>query len=395
MESNTVKSRISLWTLVGVLVIASAAGGQSRPQSGQAEKPPAKTAAETQDPQQQGVVRVDTVFVTVPVIITDRFGQFVTGLERSDFRINEDGRPQEISTFSSTEAPFNVALLIDTSRSTNRKLGAIRKAALTFVKQLQPNDKVMIVTFDDSVRFVSDLTSDRQQLQRAINSVSSNYATSLYDAIYKTITEKLAPLSGRKAIVVLTDGVDTASKMTDFDGALELVSTSGIISYAIQYETRNDGGPVMRPLDLPGRIGYGGGAAGYLAAVESGAGSRPDWQTAPAFRAFAAGYGLHGSSVLKQRPPQPPPVRDRYLIATDFMRALALQSGARYLRAETIESTSYAFALIARELRHQYTLAYYSSNEQRDGRLRSISVTTSHSDLVVRARQAYRAPRAE
>lgn len=337
---------------------------------------------------------MDTVFVTVPVIITDRFGQFVTGLDRSDFTINEDGRPQEISTFSSTEAPFNVALLIDTSRSTHRKLSAIRKAALTFVKQLQPNDRVMIVTFDDSVRFVSDLTSDRQQLQRAIDSVRSSYATSLYDAIYKTINEKLAPLSGRKAIVVLTDGVDTASKITDFDGALELVSTTGIISYAIQYETRNDGGPIMKPLDLPGRIGNGGGGAGNGAAVVPGARFRPDWRTAPAFRAFAAGYGLHASSI-HQLQPQPPPVRDRYLIATDFMRALALQSGARYLRAETIESTSYAFALIARELRHQYTLAYYSSNEQRDGRLRSISVRTRHSDLVVRSRQAYRAPRAE
>ncbi|MBX3279161.1 MAG: VWA domain-containing protein [Acidobacteria bacterium] len=392
MKSKTVKSRISLWVVVAVLVIASAAGGQSRPES---EKPPENRAAERQDPQQQGVVRVDTVFVTVPVIITDRFGQFVTGLDRSDFSINEDGKPQEISTFSSTEAPFNVALLIDTSRSTHRKLSAIRKAALTFVKQLQPNDRVMIVTFDDSVRFVSDLTSDRQQLQRAIDSVRSSYATSLYDAIYKTINEKLAPLSGRKAIVVLTDGVDTASKITDFDGALELVSTTGIISYAIQYETRNDGGPIMKPLDLPGRIGNGGGAAGNGAAVVPGVRFRPDWRTAPAFKAFAAGYGLHSSSLIQQRQPQPPPVRDRYLIATDFMRALALQSGARYLRAETIESTSYAFALIARELRHQYTLAYYSSNEQRDGRLRSISVRTRHSDLVVRSRQAYRAPRAE
>jgi VWFA-related protein len=341
---------------------------------------------DVQDPQTPGVVKVDTVFVTVPTIITDRYGQFVTGLSRSDFTIRENGQAQAISEFSSTEAPFNVALLIDTSHSTQRKLSAIRKAALAFVKQLQANDRVMIVTFDDQVRFVSELTSDRAALERAIDSVKSNYATSLYDAIHLTVVEKLAPISGRKAIVILTDGVDTASKRATFETTLDLVSNTGIISYTIQYETRNDGGPVMKPLNLPNSIGA-------LSAPPRPA--PPPSTTANSL--FAALHPqLHASSGggrfnLMQQPI--PPKRDRYLVATEFLLALAQQTGARYLRAETIESASYAFRLIAEELRHQYTIAYYSTNDQRDGRVRTIEVRVKYADLLVRARQAYRAPR--
>jgi VWFA-related protein len=376
--------RIIAVLIVGAWVVHSGTTGSLRLVAGQTRPDP----KEVQDPQSPGVVKVDTVFVTVPTIITDRYGQFVTGLSRSDFTIRENGQAQAIAEFSSTEAPFNVALLIDTSHSTQRKLSAIRKAALTFVKQLQANDRVMLVTFDDQVRFVSELTSDRAALERAIDSVKSNYATSLYDAIHLTVVNKLAPLPGRKAIVILTDGVDTASKRATFETALDLVSNAGIISYTIQYETRNDGGPVMKPLNLPNSIGALS-APQWPAPAQSAtpnsllAALRPQLHAAPV-----------GGGLMRFQQPTPPK-RDRYLIATEFLVSLAQQTGARYLRAETIESASYAFRLIAEELRHQYTINYYSSNDQRDGRVRTIEVRVKYADLLVRARQAYRAPRAE
>ncbi|HMV46403.1 MAG TPA: VWA domain-containing protein [Blastocatellia bacterium] len=321
-----------------------------------------------QDPQQTDTIR--TTLVNVPVIVTDRIGRFTTGLERSDFIVREDGARQKIEDFSSTEAPFNVALLIDTSRSTQNKLGAIRKAASAFIKQLQPNDRVMIVTFDEQVRFVSDFTSDRAELQRAVNSVKSSYLTSLYDAIYRTITEKMVPLQGRKAIVVLTDGVDTASKKGSFENALDLVAATGIISYAIQYETRNDGGSLTRPLFLPNRP-----SSSFISKFSNSTENEQD--------------------QFNANPQSRPPVRDRYLVASDFLRSLAAQSGALYLRAENIENTSYAFQRIAEELRHQYTLTYVSNNEQRDGKYRSITVEVSNPNLVVRARLGYRVAKVE
>ena len=220
------------------------------------ERPRSETA------DQQETIKIGTSLVTVPVIVTDPYGRLVRGLSRADFSVREDGVNQRIENFSAEEAPFDVALLIDTSRSTQNKLAAIRKAAVSFFKQLQPRDRVMIVTFDEKVRFVNDFTNNPIELDRAVKQLKSSYLTSLYDAIHLTVTEKLMSARGRKAIVVLTDGVDTASKLADFESTLGLIASSGIIAYAIQYETRNDGAPIMKPLFLPGFSN--GGASSFV-----------------------------------------------------------------------------------------------------------------------------------
>ncbi|HZS05604.1 MAG TPA: VWA domain-containing protein [Blastocatellia bacterium] len=399
--------------LAFVFVFAATAFAQSKPQQ-QQPQPPAEQ-------QQEPRIVVPTSLIPVPVIVTDAYGRFVTGLAKHDFTVREDGKVQEIADFSSTEEPFNVALLIDTSRSTKNKLGVIKKAALSFIKQLQPNDRVMIVTFDEKVRFVSDFTSDHKVLEHAVRSVESSYATSLYDAIHRTVTEKLIPLKGgRKAIVVLTDGVDTGSKLATYESTLELVSGNGIISYTIQYETRNDGSSLMRPLFFPGRNFLPSGSSGQNwrsgnDGQSSAAQQQPRQQQEP-----QPETQKEKSTVRIPRPPNPlittpsttpdpdkprsggqvvyvnqAPSRDRYLIATDFLTALASQSGARYYRAESIEHTSWAFLFIAEELRHQYTLTYYSNNEKRDGSYRLISVNVPDRRLVVRTRKGYRAPKDE
>lgn len=378
-----------------VVIFSMFAGGQAFAQTANPQ---------TQDPQQQ-TIKIPTTLVTVPVIVTDRFGRFITGLNRGDFSVREDGASQKIEDFSSTEAPFNVALLIDTSRSTQNKLGHIRKAALAFIKQLQPNDRVMIVTFDEQVRFVSNFTDNRAELERAVKALKSSYLTSLYDAIYRTITEKMVPIQGRKAIVLLTDGVDTASKKATFSSSLDLVAATGIISYAIQYETRNDGGPVMKPIFLPERPSN--------SFVSKLAGSATTWQeqnkspqqTQPKpnqpFISIPFPTGsIFGETSKPASPNSEPstrvnsqiqqPVRDRYLVAADFLRSLAAQSGARYIRAESIENTTFAFQLIAEELRHQYALTYLSSNEQKDGSYRTIAVSVNNPELVARSRRGYR-----
>jgi Ca-activated chloride channel homolog len=309
-----------------------------------------------QNQQQSDVIKLSTALVTLPVMVSDPYGRFVSGLTRQDFQVREDGVLQQIASFSSTEAPFNVALLIDTSRSTRNKLGAIRKAAQEFIKQLQPRDRVLIVTFDERVNFLGDFTSDRRELARTIRSVKSNYLTSLYDAISLTIAEKLATIDGRKAIVVLTDGVDTYSRKATFESTLDLVANTGVICYAVQYETRNIGGPLTNPILLPRR----------------------------SFNFYPSTFATHWQG-------QEAPAKDRYLIARDFLTALTVRSGALIFRAETIENTSFAFALIANELRNQYTISYYSTNDKRDGNYRAIAVNINRPGLSPRTRQGYRA----
>lgn len=355
-----------------------------------------------QQDQQQPSIKIGTNLVIVPAIVTDRYGNFVTGLQRGDFTVREGDSLQKIEDFSSTEAPFQVALLIDSSRSTQNKLDKIRKAALTFINQLLPNDRVMVVSFDEKVRFVSGFTNNHAELERAIKSLKSSYLTSLYDAIHLTITEKMSRIQGRKAIVVLTDGVDTASKQATFESVIDLVASQGIITYAIQYETRNDGGPVMKPVFIPG---ISNSFAPRSSAnwqepppqkpkpeSETKSESKPpvseSEETAP-----SAGPSSAPSTRVNSQMQQP--IRDRYLIAADFLRTLAAQSGALHLRAENIENTSYAFHIIANELHNQYTLTYISTNEQSDGNYRAIVVRVKNPDLVVRARRRYLAPKGE
>jgi VWFA-related protein len=325
------------------LLAAPASRGQTREQ-------------DLRQPGQMDAIRVETSLVTVPVIVTDSAGRFVTGLTRNDFQLFEDGKPQEITSFSSTETPFNVALLIDTSRSTREVLGGIRKAARNFVNQLQAQDRVLIVAFDEQVNFRGDFTSDRRELRRSIDSVQSNDLTTVYDAISRTINEKLALLKGRKAIVVFSDGVDTWSQAT-YESTLDLAARSGALIYAVQYNTSDIGGPAISP-NLPPRR--------YFAAP-----SIPGQQNS-----MRAEF-------------------ERHRIATNFLRALAEQSGARHLQAASIENSERAFALIADELRNQYLLEYYSTNDQRDGGYRSITVRLKRDDLVLRTRKGYRAPKAE
>jgi Ca-activated chloride channel homolog len=361
----------------------------------------------SQQDQQQPSIKIGTNLVTVPVIVTDRYGRFVTGLTRKEFTVREEGAPHKIEDFSSTEAPFSVALLIDTSHSTKNKLSRIRKAAETFIKQLLPNDRIMVVSFNEKVQFVCDFTSDHAELKRAVKSLESSYRTSLYDAIHLTINEKMSKIQGRKAIVVLTDGVDTASKQATYESAIELAASAGIITYAVQYETRNDGGSPIKPKDLPGS--------------SNSFASRPGlkWQDAPQqkpkpeaeeSKSESEGKSLINIPSPKQdastsTPGSPPasrvnsqrqqPIRDPYLIARDFLRTLTAQSGGLPFQAETIENTSYAFQLIANELHNQYTLTYISTNERRDGNYRAIAVGVNNPDLVVRSRRFYRAPKDE
>ena len=343
-----------------------------------------------QEQQKQDTIRISSTYVSVPVIVTDRFGRLVTGLNAQNFSVREDGKPQKVENFSASESPFSVVLLIDTSRSTVRKLGAIQKAAESFIKQLQPRDSVMVLTFDDKINVISDFTGDITALRKAIKAARTGYSTRLYDAIQYAVKEKLAHVDGRKAIVVLTDGVDTASKEATYDSTVSLIAGSGIISYAIQYETRNEGAPIMRPMSLPNdRESFLSPGTGLRFTTGFALSSSFLHFSQPL--AAAAFLSAQQSGVIQSH--QPAVVKDRYLIASEFLRTLTVVSGARHLRADSIENTSNAFTMIATELRNLYTLGYYSSNELRDGNYRKINVGVGIDGLSARSRDGYQAPK--
>lgn len=317
------------------------------------------------EPEDQGLLgkAIETTEVVVPVIVTDNYGRFVQGLKKADFAVREDGVSQVIEDFSDASSPFSVALLIDLSLSTKNKLEEIKRTATDFVKLLQPRDRVLVVAFDERVRFVGDFTGDQKELEKSIKSLKTSYLTSLYDAIDLTIREKLRNQKGRKAIVVLSDGVDSGSKKATYQSVMDLITRSGIIAYSVRYETRNDGSKQINPQDLPNLSG------------------------AP--------------SVIKHMFPQQPrgtfqkqAPRDRDLLGIEFLRELAMRSGALYIRSESEIMTAGALNLIANEIRNQYTIVYDPKNKNQDGLFRQIHVNLNREDLQVRFRQGYVAPKA-
>ncbi|HKG14096.1 MAG TPA: VWA domain-containing protein, partial [Pyrinomonadaceae bacterium] len=188
------------------------------------------------------VVRVNTSLVTIPVSVLDRDGRFISGLRKEDFRIFEDGGEQQVSYFATTEEPFTVALVIDTSGSTRFKLEDIQDAAIAFLDQLRPDDKVVVISFDESVRVLSDATSDRGLLRNAVRRTRTGGGTRLYDAVDLAIQQQLSRARGRKAIVLFTDGVDTASKNASFESTLGEAEELDALIYPIQYDTYDGGG---------------------------------------------------------------------------------------------------------------------------------------------------------
>src|SRR5215213_3631340 len=183
------------------------------------------------------IISVATRVVSIPVKVLDRSGRFIGGLTKENFKVFEDSVEQEIEYFSNEQEPFTVALVLDMSYSAKFKAEEIQSAALAFINQLRPNDKVMVVSFNEEIYVHCEPTSDRQTLQTAIKSTKISYGTSLYEAMDLVINQKLRKYKGRKAIVLFSDGVDTSSKnvfeMRNLSDALE----SDALIYPIQYDT--------------------------------------------------------------------------------------------------------------------------------------------------------------
>jgi len=323
--------------------------------------------SDRQQSQQQNdtaTIKVDTTLVTIPVSVVDKNGKFVPQLTKQNFRIYEDGVEQEIANFSDIEVPFNVVLLLDTSRSTQFKIEDIQRAALAFVNKLRPNDRVMVVSFDSEVYVDSEFTSDRNQLRRAIQGTHTGGSTKLYDAVDLVVTERLKPVQGRKAIVLFTDGVDTSSNLATDRSTVARVEESGVLVYPVQYDTeRRLAGP------------YGG--------------RRPPIYSPSPFPRFPRGgrrrFDLQGNNQFP-RGGHP----EDYARAEKYLHDLADHSGARLYKAGSIDKAEKAFGQIADELRHQYAISYYPSNTAKDGSFRRIRVNIDQANLVVRARQGYR-----
>src|SRR5262245_32039290 len=204
---------------------------------------PQLAAQEAQGKQRQdkqtemGTIRLNTDLVTVDAIVTDRDGNRISGvLKASDFVIYEDGVRQAINSFSATDAPFNLVLLLDTSGSANHEIELMRRAALRFLDELRPRDRIAVIQFSKEVELLKDLTSERAEIEEALRFLKTGTGTSFYDSLKLAIDEVFKGVEGRKAVIALTDGVDSFGYMT-FEQILTEIESSNILTYFLELDT--------------------------------------------------------------------------------------------------------------------------------------------------------------
>ncbi len=313
------------------------------------------------------VITVSTTLVTLPVSVMDRDGKYVPNLQKEDFRLWENGTEQEVAFFASVDKPFSVVLMLDTSGSTRFRMEDIQDAAIAFVSRLRPDDRVMVVSFDDNIRVLTDFTGDRGRLRDAIRRTHTGNGTKLYDAVDMVINQQLSRTTGRKAVVLFTDGVDTTSRRASYATNVRDAEELDALIYPVQYDTYVDmngrggswpgnGPTISSPVDILIQI-LGGGRKG------GGGGG--------------GGGGTIGSS------------RHDYEVANRYLRDLAEKTGARQYQADSAQNLTYAFGNIAEELRRQYSLGYYPKRVPQRGERRQVRVRVNRPNLAVRTRDSY------
>jgi VWFA-related protein len=308
--------------------------------------PVTPTSGQTETVDEADVVKVETNLVSIPVSVFDRNGLYIPNLQQADFKIFEDGKEQEIAYFGTSEKPFTVILLIDTSPSTQYKIEEIQRAATAFVDQLKPQDNVMVIEFDANIHVLTETTNDRQKIYKAIKRADFGDGTSLYDAVQFSLRKRLSKIEGRKSIVLFTDGVDTTSLKADYDSTVVEAEESEAMIFPIYYNTFFDNrGGISSPFPFPGQGG-----------ILQGRGNSP------------ADYAL----------------------GKKYLEDLAESTGGRVFRPEaTPGGLTRAFEGIAEELRRQYNIGYYPPKEGKAGERHQIKVRVNRPNLVVRARDSY------
>lgn len=331
---------------------------------------------------ENGSVPAATFSVKVKVVnvlatVRDKHGKIVNNLTKDDFSLAEDGRPQSIHYFSrETDLPLTLGLLVDTSLSQRRVLDQERDASHSFLDQMvrENKDKAFIIHFDREVELLQDLTSSHEKLEKALEELQTpQYSqgtgggggnwpagpggpgrrgghhgggTMLYDAIFLASNELMQKPEGRKALVLLTDGVDTGSKET-LDAAIEAAQKSNTVVYTILF--RDDEGYGSGGYHHPS-IGFPGG--GWPAGGHRYPGQRPD-----------------GKKVLGR---------------------ISKETGGRLFEVSKKEPIAQIYSQIGDELRNQYNIGYTPDRaDTKESGYHKIQVSARQKDLTVQARDGY------
>lgn len=381
-------------------------GALARQGQQQAQQPPQQPEQPAQQPSQQpelkhaeqppespSKISTETKLVTVYATVRDKKGKIVANLNKEDFALEEDGRPQTISHFvRDTDVPLTLGLLVDTSYSQRGVLDDERKASYTFLDHmLGDKDRAFVLHFDREVELLQDLTPSRPKLQAALqlldasprdtaddddNGGQRHAGTLLYDAIYLASNELMKKQQGRKALFVLSDGVDRGSKKS-LEDAVEAAQRADTSVYSILFAGAEHE-QQQEHAHHGGHGGWGGMGGGW-----PGGGGGGGWPGGGGGGPGGGGPGGGGGGGGHRYP------EESHADGKKVLDQISTQTGGRLFEVSKKMSPDQIYAAIQEELRNQYSLGYSPNPANTGAGYHKIHLITNNKDLTVQARDGY------
>jgi len=323
----------------------------------------------------------DVKVVNVLATVRDKKGNIVNNLTQNDFKLTQDGQPQTIHYFTrETDLPLTLGLLVDTSMSQRRLIDAERTGSFAFLNEFMrvDQDKAFVIHFDWDIELLQDLTTDHKKLEAALDKLDTprfdnsgggspggggggtqhGGGTTLYDAVFLASDELMQKQQGRKAIILLTDGVDNGSKVS-LNRAIESAQRANTLVYSIMYADPDAYGHQY------GHMGGGGG----------GMGRHGGWPGAGGYPGGGGGY--------------PPQQRQERPDGKKVLQRMSKETGGRFFEVSKKETINQIYDQIADELRNQYNIGYAPDKAVAGLGYHKIDLTTTNKDLTVQAREGY------
>jgi VWFA-related protein len=291
----------------------------------------------------------------LPVTVRDSSGHLVSDLTRKDFRVYEDNAEQPLSDLALRQVPVDVVLMVDASSSVAANLDDFRRAAENFAAQLDPQDRISLIKFDDRVQLLQDWTRSRFQLQRALNRIEAGMFTRFNDALYLAAHEQFGPAQSRRAIIVLSDGIDSGRGATSAERALQALLEAQVTVYVVS-NTEIARAAKRAELD----------------SLSNGS------ESAVRFNQLRSDDLREGLRVLDE--------------SEQRLAQLAAATGGHLYKPHSFDALGDAYREVADELRRQYAIYYTPVNKIRDGSFRRVRVETTNRAYQTSTRSGYFAP---
>ena len=369
--------------LLASVFLASRLPAQQKPSA--PDQAPASTAP---------TIAVDARLVNLPVVVRDKKGALIQNLTKDDFVLQVDGKPQTIRYFDKdTNLPLTLGLLVDTSLSQRDVIDEERTASSVFLDQMltTPKDKAFIMQFAAETELLQDLTSSRPLLQAALKEIDTpskdsgssgdgsasrrprgGGGTVLYDALFLASDELMSKQTGRKAVIILSDGGDRGSRET-LVKSIEAAQRADTIIYAIYFK----GEAPHQDYPQHGRGGYPGGGGGYPGGGYPG--GRGGGYPGGGYPGGGNGGGNNGGTYPTQG----------HIDGKKNLERMAQETGGRFFEVKKNQDVAQIYNQIAEELRAQYRLGYTPSQDAAVSGYHQIDLTLHQKGLLIQTRDGY------